>query len=464
MKCVSIKLLKKERKEKQAIRERDAILECAKCPHVINLDATFMDGAMQTLNYVIEYVPNGDLQVVLRHTQSCLSPAATDHILYQLCQAVQFMHSKKIIHRDLKPENVLLTYENIVKLCDFGTSINILKEKPTTFLGSAYYVSPEMMTTKKADEETDYWSLGVILFEMVIGCKMFPGRSEYYVMQRIEKMDHVELPETVPHAETIKGLVNHEKSNRTVAYEKLMEKMDAYSLQETGFRFQAYSPFGELSTPHEYVDFSPISNYDAILTDETNEVESRLLESDECNDIGTVSKRELIVPSDDSMYYGEKIDAFFSGIQVFNEMTWKVLAKQQKYNKWSGFLGKDHLILIQGELFVRDGYHRKVIRRGEDPPAEAQMFLVVVDLKDPENTKELLGIIDGKVRFRVDLCKNFAYPDVPVRCEQLSDTYFTVLKQYPDRSWVFETEEENADDWRDVISQTVPSGLLDHRQ
>jgi len=462
LKSVTIKLLKKERKERQAHREKDAMIDCHDCINIINLFSTFLDARMGTLNYVLEYVPNGDLQVVQRHTQSCLSLSAVDHILIQLCQATQYLHSKHIIHRDLKPENLLLTYKNMVKLCDFGTSINIDKETPKTFLGSAYYVSPEMMTTKDATYETDFWSVGVVLFEMVVGCKMFPGRSEYYVMQKIEKMNYVDLPEEAPYRDEIQGLVNNDRAVRRKTFDKLLKKFESYDLQED-FKFYAYSPYGKIEPAYEYIDFAPISNYDVVVADETDKVSSRLLESDERDALGTVERKDLIEPPADSVYYGEKIQAFFNGIKVFNEFTWKVLAKQQKHNKWSAFLGPTQLILMQGELYVLDGYHRKVLRRNADPPAEEQMFMVIVDLKEPSK-KEMVGIIEGKLRFRIDLHSNFAHSHVPVRCEKLTDEHFTILKQYPERSWTFEASDENAEDWCAVVNQTVPEGLLEHKQ
>merc|ERR1711981_344449 len=97
--------------------------------------------------------------------------------------------------------------------------------------------------------------------------------------------------------------------------------------------------------------------------------------------LGTVEKKDLVQPPQESMYFGQKIDAFFNGISNFTHAS-DVLRLQHKYNKWSMYLSKSELILMQGELFALSGYYRKELETDKDnDEVEAQMWLVVIDLK-----------------------------------------------------------------------------------
>jgi len=463
LKVVSIKLLKKEHKERQASREKDNILACQECKNVINLASTFLDNRMLTLNYVLEFVPNGDLQTRLRHIGSSLCEKDTTFVLGQLVSAVEYMHSKNIIHRDLKPENCLFTYENELKLCDFGTTIDCVKEKPNTFLGSAYYVAPEIITTKLATFGTDYWGLGVILFELLVGCKMFPGRSEYYVMQKIETMKHVEIPENCPFTEEIKGLVNHDQEIRTATFKKLQEKLGALEKNEGKYKFQAFCPVVPQNIEYFYEDFSDITNYEELMKDETDDVAAKIQDLDQPMSFGTVDKKkDLVEVAQDSVYFGEKIDRFFSGIFSFDERTKDVLRLQHKYNKWSMYLSKTELILMQGELYTLTGYYRKQLETDKEniDDIDTQMWLVVIDLNDVKNKRSLIGIVSGKVKYKIDLCKNQC-SEQKVEFKSLGEGHFCVLKQHPDRTWFFEIDDDDSSEsWVKAMGVEVPENLL----
>jgi len=93
-------------------------------------------------------------------------------VFYQLCTAIAQMHSFTIIHRDLKPENVML-HEGVVKVCDFGWSVYRGSQLRTTFCGTPLYLSPEILMGNSYDESVDIWTLGIMLYEMVIGGSPF---------------------------------------------------------------------------------------------------------------------------------------------------------------------------------------------------------------------------------------------------------------------------------------------------
>ena len=87
----------------------------------------------------------------------------------QMALALQYLHARRILHRDLKTANVFLTRAGIVKLGDFGVSrvLSATSELAKTFVGTPYYLSPELLQNEAYGAATDVWALGVIFYEMV---------------------------------------------------------------------------------------------------------------------------------------------------------------------------------------------------------------------------------------------------------------------------------------------------------
>ena len=103
----------------------------------------------------------------------------------QVLSALGYAHSQGVIHRDIKPANMMLTPENIVKLMDFGIAKSKTDRKLTmtgTTMGSLYYMPPEQVQGTGLDARSDLYSLGVSLYEMVTGSRLFQGQSDYDLM------------------------------------------------------------------------------------------------------------------------------------------------------------------------------------------------------------------------------------------------------------------------------------------
>jgi calcium-dependent protein kinase len=142
--------------------------------------------------YIItDYCPDGELfNEIDKKTK--FTEEETSFIIYQILQAVRYCHKMRIIHRDIKPENIMIMGREPngllhVKLIDFGTAkVFIEGNKQKALVGSSYYIAPEVIRGKY-DEECDLWSIGVILYIMLIGTPPFNGDDDDSILRAVEK-------------------------------------------------------------------------------------------------------------------------------------------------------------------------------------------------------------------------------------------------------------------------------------
>ncbi|XP_012157853.1 serine/threonine-protein kinase N isoform X8 [Ceratitis capitata] len=194
----AIKALKKgdiiARDEVESLLSEKRIFEVANAmrhPFLVNLYACFQTD--QHVCFVMEYAAGGDLMMHI-HTDVFSEPRA---VFYAACVVLglQYLHENKIIYRDLKLDNLLLDTDGYVKIADFGLCKEGMGfgDRTGTFCGTPEFLAPEVLTETSYTRAVDWWGLGVLIFEMLVGESPFPGDDEEEVFDSIVN-DEVRYP------------------------------------------------------------------------------------------------------------------------------------------------------------------------------------------------------------------------------------------------------------------------------
>ena len=226
MKVLSKHHIIKEQKVKYVTIEKDALNRLTDHPGVVRLFYTFQD--QSSLYYVLDLCTGGELLGVLKQ-YTTFDEECTRFYGAQILDTIDFMHSRGVIHRDLKPENVLLDDQMHIKITDFGTAKLLdttaqsptetngvtdaddlldddpeKKKKANSFVGTAEYVSPELLEERMAYKASDLWAFGCVIYQLLAGRPPFKAGNEYLTFQKIMALNY-EFPRGFP--EVAKDLV-----------------------------------------------------------------------------------------------------------------------------------------------------------------------------------------------------------------------------------------------------------------
>ena len=171
-------------------------------PNIAALRTAFTAGDQFAM--VMEYVDGVTLADIL--ARGPMSAADTLNYIDQVLSALSYAHARHVIHRDIKPGNMMLTPQGVVKLMDFGLARSADEVGLTvtgSTLGSLDYSSPEQVQAQPTDERSDIYSVGVSLYQMVTGKRMFGVTSSFSIMQAQVKetpRPPIEVVPTIPKA------------------------------------------------------------------------------------------------------------------------------------------------------------------------------------------------------------------------------------------------------------------------
>lgn len=180
-------------KEREQGLNEAKVLSSLRHPNIINYIDSFLARRSDHLCIVMEFADNGDLASHISKRNGELFPE--NHVLdwfIQLALSLHYVHQRHILHRDVKTPNVFLTKENVVKLGDFGIARTLSGtfDQARTFVGTPYYLSPELIMEHPYDHRSDVWALGVVLYELLTLRQPFHASDMRGLMQRILKVQY----------------------------------------------------------------------------------------------------------------------------------------------------------------------------------------------------------------------------------------------------------------------------------
>lgn len=201
VKVLNKRHITKEKKVRYVNIEKNALNRLADRMGIIQLYFTFQDE--ESLYFVLSYALRGELLSLLKKHGS-LNEDCVRHFGAQILDAIRYMHDNGVIHRDIKPENILLDDKLRIQITDFGTARLLEKRSKTpdddeeypldvrakSFVGTAEYVSPELLESKYCGKPGDVWAFGCIIYQMIAGKPPFQATNEYLTFQKITKLQY----------------------------------------------------------------------------------------------------------------------------------------------------------------------------------------------------------------------------------------------------------------------------------
>ena len=220
---VAIKKIKKsvlfQKNQIKHTRDEQDFLSKIKSNWIVELKCSFQEG--DYLYLIMEYLPGGDLMNLLI-IKDILKEEEAKFYLCEMVLAIEAIHNLDCIHRDIKPDNILIDKYGHIKLSDFGLAKiadNIFKEDIYNYkgnkhsrnyscVGTAYYVAPEVLNKNGYGKEIDWWSLGVIFYEMLIGYAPFCSKHTNEVCYKVlHYQNYLQFPNKIKISNLAKDLI-----------------------------------------------------------------------------------------------------------------------------------------------------------------------------------------------------------------------------------------------------------------
>jgi serine/threonine protein kinase len=181
----AMKILKKESlillRQLEHIRNERRILMSVKHPFIVNLRGSFQDE--EHLYMVMDFVPGGELFSHLRRAGR-FPLEVTKLYAAEIVLALAYLHERSICYRDLKPENLLLDQDGHLRITDFGFAKHVV-DRTYTLCGTPEYLAPEIIQSQGHGLAADWWSLGILIYEMLAGYPPYYDDDPYATYEKI---------------------------------------------------------------------------------------------------------------------------------------------------------------------------------------------------------------------------------------------------------------------------------------
>jgi len=230
MKCIRKDVII-EHEQLENIRLEKDILNKINHPFLVNMEFVFQNE--QRIYFLMKFIKGGEL---FRHFVQ-VKRFPEEHVRFftaQVALALGHLHENKIIYRDLKPENVLVGEDGYLMVADFGLAKFVQNgEMANSFCGTAEYLAPEMLIGNGHDYTVDWWALGILVYEMMVGIPPFFNRNKHK-MYNLIKSGSINFPDPVKHKifvsddakDLIVKLLNKDKHERLGAKNGVKDILD----------------------------------------------------------------------------------------------------------------------------------------------------------------------------------------------------------------------------------------------
>ena len=245
MKSINFELLTEENR-KYTINEA-FLLKKIDHPNIIKFKEVFeVQKPYNQFNIIMEYAEKGDLNKFLQiniEKKIFFPEQLLLDWLCQICTALKYLHYKKIIHRDIKPANIFMNGLNQIKLGDFGISKNLKTYGfASSFVGSTYYMAPEIVDGENYSFEADIWALGVTFYELMNLKK--PFRANYpaiYLEIKTKEVEEINNIYSKEFKDLIYQMLNKEPNKRPKADDILrkqfiQDKIKDFVYKQTNYK------------------------------------------------------------------------------------------------------------------------------------------------------------------------------------------------------------------------------------
>jgi serine/threonine-protein kinase len=217
---------------------------CARLNHA-NIVQVFDIGHVENTYFIVmEFVDGVNLKAVIEHMKKRNHPVPIPAAVYmamQICNGLQYAHdltdndgnTLNIVHRDMSPPNVLISKRGEVKIVDFGlakAAMSVEKTDPGVVKGKFGYLAPETASGKEADPQADIFAVGIILWEMLAGRRLFMGESDFQTVKAVQQANIPSLKKINPQVhDDLEQIINkslaRDKATRHKTAEALAEDL-----------------------------------------------------------------------------------------------------------------------------------------------------------------------------------------------------------------------------------------------